>query len=249
MNEKNIKPPYASYRSFGSLMNELREHDVMPAAIDRSLLSRRSGSEQSALIATLKWFKLIDEVGVPTKLMEEYIAADEDGAKALLKDMVVTAYGQITDGTFNLRSATTSQLADQFRQYEIGGSTLAKSVTFFLSAAKDAGIVVSPHAKAPPIVGGSNNKRRAKPVVAATAPPADPLAPPAHRPPPSLSEGMISIPIPIFGGRNGAITLPDSMTEKQWNSVVKMTQYILENYRETMSEEPAPTPDGEDESL
>ncbi|MBB5675331.1 DUF5343 domain-containing protein [Xanthomonas arboricola] len=246
MNDKNIKPPYTSYRSFVSLINELRDHDVMPAAIDRSLLSRRSGSEQSALIATLKWFKLTDEIGIPTKLLEDYIAADEDDAKAMLKDMVVTAYGQITDGTFNLRSATTSQLADQFRQYDIGGSTLAKSVTFFLSAAKDAGIVVSPHAKAPPMVGSSSNKRRSKPAVAATAPPAAPLAPPSHRPPPPPSEGMISIPIPIFGGKNGAITLPDCMTEKQWNSVVKMTQYILENYRETMGDEPAPTPDEDD---
>jgi len=249
MNDKNIKPPYASYRSFGSLMNELREHDVMPAAIDRSLLSRRSGSEQSALIATLKWFKLIDEVGIPTKLLEDYIAADDDNAKALLKDMVVAAYGQITDGTFNLRSATTSQLADQFRQYDIGGSTLAKSVTFFLSAAKDAGVVVSPHAKAPPMVGSSSNKRRVKSTALVPVAPEAPVALPANRPPPPPSEGMISIPIPIFGGRNGAITLPDSMTEKQWNSVVKMTQYILENYRETMGEEPAPTPDDEDDGL
>lgn len=241
MNDKNIKPPYASYRSFSSLMNELREHEVMPAAIDRSLLSRRSGSEQSALIAALKWFKLIDEVGIPTKLLEDFIAADEDAAKAMLKDMVVTAYGQITDGTFNLRGATTSLLADQFRQYDIGGSTLAKSVTFFLSAAKDAGVVVSPHAKAPPIVGGGNGKRKAKPAALVPATPAAPAAIPAHRAPPPTSDGMISIPIPIFGGKNGAIILPDSMTEKQWISVVKMTQYILENYRETMGDEGAGT--------
>jgi len=245
MNDKNIKPPYASYRSFGSLMNELREHDVMPAAIDRSLLSRRSGSEQSALIATLKWFKLIDEIGIPTKLLEDYIAADEDAAKSMLKDMVVTAYGQITDGTFNLRGATTSQLADQFRQYDIGGSTLAKSVTFFLSAAKDAGVVVSPHAKAPPMVGGGSGKRKAKPAAMIPATPASPAAIPAHRPPPPPTDGMISIPIPIFGGKNGAIMLPDEMTEKQWNSVVKMTQYILENYRETMAEE-APAEEEDD---
>ncbi|RZZ86985.1 DUF5343 domain-containing protein [Pseudoxanthomonas winnipegensis] len=246
MNDKNIKPPYTSYRSFVSLMNELRDHDVMPAAIDRSLLSRRSGSEQSALIATLKWFKLIDETGIPTKLLEDYIAVDEDAAKAMLKNMVVTAYGQITDGTFNLRSATTSQLADQFRQYDIGGSTLAKSVTFFLSAAKDAGIFVSPHAKAPPMAGGGSSKRKAKPAAITPATTAAPAAIPAHRPPPPPTDGMISIPIPIFGGKNGAIMLPDRMTEKQWNSVVKMTQYILENYRETMGEEAAPTQEEDD---
>ncbi|WP_157835501.1 MULTISPECIES: DUF5343 domain-containing protein [Xanthomonas] len=246
MNDKIIKPPYTSYRSFLSLMSDLRDHDMLPAAIDRSFLSKRSGSEQSALIATLKWFKLVDEVGIPTTLLDKYIAADAETAKSMFKNMVVESYGAITDGTFNLRSATTSQLAEQFRQYEISGSTLAKSVTFFLAAAKDAGVVVSPFAKAPPITGNAASKRKAKPTAEAQVPP---TLPPhsTHKAAPPAGEGMISIPIPIFGGKNGQIVLPDKMTEKQWNSVVKMTQYILENYRETMGEEE--TEDEEDNDL
>ena len=68
MSDKTIKPPYATYRSFTSLIDDLRSHDVMPGIIDRSFLSKRSGSEQSALIATLKWFGLTDESGTPTDL-------------------------------------------------------------------------------------------------------------------------------------------------------------------------------------
>jgi hypothetical protein len=239
MNDKIAKPPYTSYRSFLSLVNELRQHEVMPAAIDRSYLSKRSGSEQSALIATLKWFGLVHDDGVPTELFNAYIATDEEAAKTMLKDMVVRSYGAITDGTFNLRSATTSQLAEQFRHYDISGSTLAKSVTFFLAAAKEAGIVVSPHAKAPSVAAGVGGKRKAKLTAIAPVAPSAPPVHHAHRQAPPTGDGMISIPIPIFGGKNGQIVLPDKMTEKQWNSVVKMTQYILENYRETMGADEA----------
>ena len=238
MNEKIAKPPYTSYRSFMTLMNELRDHDVMPAAVDRSYLSKRSGSEQSALISTLKWFRLVDEAGTPTPLLEEYIAADEERAKSLLKAMVETSYGSITDGTFNLRSATTSQLADRFRQFEISGSTLNKSVTFFLAAAKEAGIVVSPHAKAPAVTGNGNTKRKTKPTVTtpvAPLPPTNTTQESSKQKPPR--EGMVAIPIPIFGGQDGVIYLPGHMTEKQWENVIRMTEFILKNYRDTMAEE------------
>lgn len=249
MNDKAVKPPYTSYRSFMNLMSELKEHDVTPAAIDRSYLSKRSGSEKSALIATLKWFDLVDEVGVPTERLDRYIEADEQESKALLKEMVESSYGVITDGTFNLRSATTSQLADQFRQYDIGGSTLNKSVAFFLAASKEAGIVVSPHAKAPPVIGGASVKRKAKavtaPAVAAILP--LPLANDSSKPK-APRDGMVAIPIPIFGGQDGVIYLPGEMTGKQWENVIKMTEFILKNYRDTMAEDVSVVPRDEDES-
>ncbi|KAF1685869.1 hypothetical protein B1992_10370 [Pseudoxanthomonas broegbernensis] len=249
MNDKTVKPPYTSYRSFLNLMSELKEHDVMPSAIDRSYLSKRSGSEKSALIATLKWFELVNDDGTPTERLENFIAADEQESKTLLKEMVESSYGAITDGTFNLRSATTSQLADQFRQYEISGSTLSKSITFFLAAAKEAGIAVSPHAKVPPVTGSGNGKRKTK---AAVTPPVAPHAP-VHSPhesskPKAPRADMVAIPIPIFGGQDGVIYLPGQMTEKQWENVIKMTEFILKNYRDTMAEEVPEEAEEEDES-
>lgn len=249
MNDKTVKPPYTSYRSFLNLMSELKEHDVMPSAIDRSYLSKRSGSEKSALIATLKWFELVNDDGTPTERLENFIAADEQESKRLLKEMVESSYGAITDGTFNLRSATTSQLADQFRQYEISGSTLSKSITFFLAAAKDAGIAVSPHAKVPPVTGSGNGKRKTK---AAVMLPVAPHAPAhsTHEPskPRAPRADMVAIPIPIFGGQDGVIYLPGQMTEKQWENVIKMTEFILKNYRDTMAEEVPKEAEDEGES-
>ena len=37
MNEKMAKPPYCSYRSFENLVKEFKEHEVLPAVIDRSV--------------------------------------------------------------------------------------------------------------------------------------------------------------------------------------------------------------------
>lgn len=238
MSDKSIKPPYATYRSFTSLIEDLRGHDVMPGMIDRGFLSKRSGSEQSALMATLKWFGLTDANGVPTALLREYVGANAEAAKALFSEMINSSYSAVTDGTFPLQSATTNMLADKFREYEISGSTLSKSISFFLSAAKDAGITVSPHAKAPAAPSNVGSKRKAKLPAGA-----QPLAPPpsagahdATKPKPPR-EKMVAIPIPIFGGQDGVIYLPGQMTEKQWENVIRMTEFILKNYRDTMAEE------------
>lgn len=245
MNDKMLKPPYTSYRSFQNLISELREyvrtHQMVPAVIDRSLLSKRSGSEQSALIAALKWFELITDNGTPTQLLHDYVETDESKSAPILKAMVEKSYSLITDGKFDLRRATTNQMAEQFRQYDISGSTLYKCIGFFLAAAKEAGIPVSPLVKAPVASSSSGAKRKPKPVAAPT-----PISPvvaldphPAHKTPRAPREDMVAIPIPIYGGSDGVIYLPGNMTEKQWTNVIKMTEFILQNYRETMAEQAA----------
>ncbi|MBA8884417.1 DUF5343 domain-containing protein [Dokdonella fugitiva] len=237
VNDKAIKPPYTSYKSFETLIGELRSHEVLPAVIDRSLglLRKRSGSEQAALIAALKWFKLIGNEGERTKSLDEYLAADEAKAKGMLKAMIEQSYSAVTDGTFNLKSATTQQMTDKFREYEISGSTLSKCISFFLAATRDAGIQVSPHVKAPTVSPAA--RRKAKVTI---TPPAAPQLETAnstlkHHAKPD-DDSMISIPIPI-AGKDGAIILPRGMTDRQWNSVVKMIEFIINNYRETMADE------------
>jgi hypothetical protein len=243
MSDKSIKPPYATYRSFTSLIEDLRGHDVMPGMIDRGFLSKRSGSEQSALMATLKWFGLTDANGVPTALLQEYVGANAEAAKALFSEMIHSSYSAVTDGTFPLQSATTNMLADKFREYEISGSTLSKSISFFLSAAKDAGITVSPHAKAPVAPSNGSNKRKSK--SPAAAPPSTPPSVQEPAKPKAPREKMVAIPIPIFGGQDGVIYLPGQMTEKQWENVIRMTEFILKNYRDTMADE-TPAEGGDD---
>jgi len=248
MNDKTIKPPYPTYKTFVGLIDELRSHEVVPEAIDRSYLSKRSGTEQSALIAAMKWFKLIDECGAPTRLLRDFVVADDEKAKSMFKAIIEASYGSITDGTFALGSATTNMLADKFREYDISGSTLTKAISFFLSAAKDAGFKVSPHAKAPPAPSNGGAKRKPK-ITAPLTPlplPPDPGAPEGK--PKAPRDEMVAIPIPIFGDQDGVIYLPGQMTAKQWENVIKMTEFILKNYRDTMAEEVGP-PNDEDNDV
>lgn len=238
MVEKISKPPYTSYRSFERLIAELRDCQVLPHAIDRSFLRKRSGAEQSALIATLKWFGLVDDNDVVTQRLKSLVAADEDARKSMLKELVETSYPFVTDNAFDLQTATTALLTEQFRQYQISGSTLTKSISFFLAVAKDVGIPVSPHVKAPPSKNGGSRKKPKVPETPASDTSASSKSTP--RPP---REGMVAIPIPIFGGTNGVVYLPGNMTESQWTNVIKMTEFILQNYRETMGTQ-APDPEG-----
>lgn len=246
MNDKLAKPPYTSFRSFENLISEFKEHGHLPGVIDRTVLAKKSGSEQSALLSTLKWFGMIDEKNAPTQVLRDYIDAGEtEDKKAVLKTMIEQSYDFMTDGSINLHNATTQQMTERFRQYDLSGSTLTKSIAFFLAAAKEAGIQVSPFVKAPGVSNGGV-KRKAQKSPSVPVPDVAPVAPShaghaAHRPPRS---GMITIPIPIFGMQDGAIHLPDSMDERQWASVIKMTQFILQNYRDTMA---APSAGGGEE--
>ncbi|SSW68629.1 hypothetical protein AVE30378_03088 [Achromobacter veterisilvae] len=231
-----LKPPYASYRSFSKLMEDLRAHPVLPGVIDRHYLSKRSGSERAALVAALRWFGLVDEEGVPTEALTRFITANEAEQKSLLAGLVHQSYAFMSDGTINLANATTGQMAERFRQYEISGSTLTKSITFFLAAAREAGIELSPHVKAPaaPAANGTAKKRSKQSLGIPAAAPASEVPSAVSTPMHPNKPGRIYIPIPIFGDQ-GMIELPDQMDERQWASVIKMTEFILKNYRDTMA--------------
>jgi len=234
-----LKPPYASYRSFVNLLGEFREQPVLPAAVDRSYLRKKSGSEQSALIAALKWFGLIDEENAPTQDLRALVKADESTEKDLLKRLMEQSYALLSDGSINLQNATTSQMVERFRQYEISGSTLTKSIAFFLGAAKDAGISISPHVRAPMGTSVGTAKKRIKASVQAPPSPVSEMPagamPAFNRASGSLDPNRIYIPIPIFNMQDGLIELPAKMDERQWNSVIKMIDVILKNYRDTMA--------------
>ena len=131
-------------------------------------------------------------------------------------------------------------MTERFRQLDISGSTLTKSIAFFLAAAKEAGIQISPHVKAPSATNGGAIKKKGlralptTPLSSNNIIPSPPSEEHKGREAPKSLPGMITIPIPIFGMKDGAIYLPDSMDERQWTSVIKMTEFILKNYRETM---------------
>jgi len=119
-----------------------------------------SGGNQSALLAALKWFELIDDVGAHGERLEDFVKAPEPGA--VLRKMLPQAYKFMSDGSIQIDRATGSQVEEKFRDYGLTGSTIVKAMAFFISACKEAGTPLSAHIKLPKVVrtqGGSKPRK------------------------------------------------------------------------------------------
>jgi hypothetical protein len=139
---RGTTPPYVSYPSFRTLLSDLHEHGT-PSRIDRSVLKRFSGIVGTQLLTALRFLQLINDQSEPTSQLHEL--ADTFGDPqwtmmlgALLRDAYAPLFG------LDLENATASHFNETFRKSFPGSEAVAqKSATFFLGAAKDAGIVIS----------------------------------------------------------------------------------------------------------
>ncbi|MBT2304711.1 DUF5343 domain-containing protein [Variovorax paradoxus] len=217
-----LSPAYASHKSFNSFFDARREDGHVTTVVDRSLMSNFAGSTKGELLATLKFLGMIDDKGTPSKRYEEYVVADDEARKELLEAMVRNAYAFLFEAPgFYIERATSNQVADLFRNQGINGSTLVRAVAFFLAAAKQAGIKVSPNIKPPPMAARGASKPKKE------VPPPPPLvhtiAPPREAPPTDVEN--FDIPIPI--GRKVTVSIPANFTSGDWDLFQTMlTPYV-----------------------
>ena len=64
-------PPYTSYRTFKTFIEDLRERGV-PSRVDRSVLTRFSGVVGTQLMHALRFLGLIEDHGAPTQLSRSW---------------------------------------------------------------------------------------------------------------------------------------------------------------------------------
>jgi hypothetical protein len=141
----NMTPAYVSYKSFSNLINELRE-DQMPPVIDSSVV-QGSNSAKSTMIGSLKALGLIDKENRPAEKFVQLVRRPEE-YEANLKLILETSYPFLFDADIDLSNTTTELVAGKFSDAGASGSTVAKGMSFFLAAAKDAKITVSSRVKA-----------------------------------------------------------------------------------------------------
>jgi hypothetical protein len=137
-------PPYTAFQSLKSALLVLHEH-VIPNRIDRSIWGNKfSGSVASQVLTALRFLSLIDQEGVPTEKLRALVQAiNTDGWATELRKVIEQAYAPIF--ALDLQKATASQFYERFRiVYGADGETGRKCVTFFLNAAREAAIPVSP---------------------------------------------------------------------------------------------------------
>ncbi|MEY2563369.1 MAG: hypothetical protein QOH88_1562 [Verrucomicrobiota bacterium] len=159
--ESTNKPPYLPYTTFKNIITGLNKNGLIPARIDKTVLSGQSGGTQSYIWAALRFLGLIDEGKVPTDDLKALARAEGEERKKLWREIFERAFAPII-GDLDLPTATLGMLHEKFAAQGLTGETVRKCHSFYSAAAEDAGIVLPPQLKASTRVAGGARKPRKK---------------------------------------------------------------------------------------
>jgi len=215
--EKSPTPAYGSFKTLMSFLNDIRDEGHVPLQIDRSLMTKLSGSAKGETLATLRFFGLTDHQDVPTKLFERFAMATDEERKKTLPEVVRNAYSFVFDApNFHVERATGQQVSELFRAHGVSGSTLVRAMSLFLAAAKEADIKVSPSIKPPK--NASNGSRPKKKAADEPGPKTNvvdgdpaPVPPRTHR-----------FELPIPGKPSVQVLVPESLDAADWDMLSQM---------------------------
>ncbi len=138
-------PPYVSYRSFRTLLEELQRG--IPARMDRSYWGDKfSGSTGTQLMSALRFLNLIDSSGIPTSQLKDLVVAKGVIKIDILKKISQESFSFLTSNSFESDKATYAQLEETFHEcYQVDRDVARKCIKFFTELANDAGIPLSPY--------------------------------------------------------------------------------------------------------
>ena len=136
-------PPYVPYRTFRNFLEQLSVEGI-PARIDRSVWGARySGSSGLQIVTALRVLALIDREGRPKPELERLARSEGDTRREALRSLLERRYIPIFQ--LDLSRATKAQFQEAFRVYDAREGVLRKCENFFVQAAQDAGIDLSPY--------------------------------------------------------------------------------------------------------
>jgi len=139
-----LVPPYVPDRSVRNVIESLKQG--IPARIDRSVLANMSGALQSQLTTTLRYLNLIKATGQPTETLTNLVNSEGPERIKAMQTMLLLSYSFLF-GNFDLKTATPRMVEEKFAEAGASGGTLDKCMLFFIAAAKDADLELSPHLK------------------------------------------------------------------------------------------------------
>ncbi len=130
-------PPYISFATLLTFFKALKT-DGVPPQIDRSVLSKLSGGIQGQMKMALRSLGLMDG-DKPTEVLKKLVNAFETPAfEPLLLERLKATYPYVFQ--LDLLTATPQMLADAFKVTGAKEDVSRKCRTFFLHAAKRAGV-------------------------------------------------------------------------------------------------------------
>lgn len=194
--QQDFQPPYLSWSTFEGILDQLKATGI-PDKIDRSVLVGKSGGDQSQFLRACRVFGLMDEeTEQPTERMRELVTAEDRGP--LLGEILRESYPNVVALG---NGATQQMLEEKFREFGIEGDTVRKAIAFYLNAAKQTDIELSPRFKTTRPGAGGRRKRASR---KATNGKADEDATPPPPPPPAD---------PFKGLHPAIVTLVQSLPE------------------------------------
>lgn len=141
---KRRSPPYVSYRSFLTLLEELKRG--VPSRLDRSYWGDKfSGSTGTQLMSALRFMNIVDGAGTPNNQLKDLVNARGPARADILKKISYESFTFLKGEAFEPEKATYSQLEEVFNeQYQVDRDVARKCIKFFTELAGDAGIPLSP---------------------------------------------------------------------------------------------------------
>ena len=141
--EPNLNPPYVAYRTFRTFLESLAIS--MPDRIDRSVFdSRFSGTATSQINSALRSLKLIDAEGNPSEALKLLARTEGEQHHKVLEQILRRHYFGVQIG---VGTAPQGAVREAMREFGCTDSMLVKGETFFIHAARHAGIPLSPYLK------------------------------------------------------------------------------------------------------
>jgi hypothetical protein len=208
-----------TYTTFDNFINGLRESGI-PNRIDRSVMDKLSGANQSFLMGALRFLGLTTETGTPTTALKALV--EEKDNKQVLEGIIRDAYDFLFTKDFNLQAATEAEVSERFRKKDLSGDTIRKAMSFFTLACGAAGIPLSPHLKGKRGGGRSNgNPRRPRKPKTDT-----PAAVQHHDPHPE--KGTYKYVLPLPNNRQVTVIAPMDISEKEIPRITKWMEVTLE---------------------
>src|ERR1017187_469425 len=138
-NGKTITAPYVPYKTFVATLDSFA--NFLPDRIDTSIWASYSGGMRSQLLSAYKFLGLIGDDGKPKPELKK-LADEKENRGILLRDILKRSYVDLLK--LDLSKATPSSFDEELRKYNVEGDTRRKASAFFLTAAKAAGIPLSP---------------------------------------------------------------------------------------------------------
>jgi dsDNA-binding SOS-regulon protein len=152
--EPKAAPPYVPFKTVSSLIERMEKDGAIPSQIDKSYVTHVPWGSQNHLLAAFGWLGLTEN-GKPTERLEMMV--NEPGTRAAVWQQILR---ERYPGPMGLaKNATQQQLESQFKNYNLSAETQRKALSFFLAAAKENGVELSPLFKPQKAPTGSRKPR------------------------------------------------------------------------------------------